>query len=421
MGAGSFGELRDEISALPVEACEQRLLDNEARRRQLEVDDALVIASLEREKVYKRDGHATMFGLLRSKLGWSDRECRMHTQIARLVEAEPSAGEALFEAWAPVANIATIARLYARTECREPLERTIGALLRDAERMEHDDFKVEAQRWRLKHDPIVQRKHRNSHANRGAWFQIGEHAGSLSVHWSSYDAARNREVFDRQYESEFEADWAKTVELHGEQACAALMPRTAAQLAADAITAIFQRSASTPPGSKAPKSIGNIHVDWHTFCDLMVERNVFPERSLDPFEDPTPIVSRLRCETGDGVLVDRDTVMRTLLEGFVRFVVLDDEGVPIRWGRERRLFSGAARDAVLTLSARCTHPGCRVRAGRCQIDHLVEWHQGGETCPGNGGVGCGRHNRLKHRNRYTVKRDAQGLWHTLRPDGTEIR
>ena len=80
----------------------------------------------------------------------------------------------------------------------------------------------------------------------------------------------------------------------------------------------------------------------------------------------------------------------------------------------------AARDAVLALSPRCTHPGCRVRAGRCQIDHLTEWHQGGETCPDNGGVGCGRHNRMKHRRGYTVTRDRLGMWHTLRPDGTEI-
>jgi hypothetical protein len=420
MGAESFGELREEVSALDVNARLQRLRDNEARRRALEADDALVLASLKRDKAYQADGHATMFGLLRATLGWSERECRMHTQIARLVEAVPSAGEALFEAWVPVANIATIARLHANPHCREQLDRSIGTLLRDAERAEHDDFNRDARRWRLRHDPVAQRKHRNAHTNRGAWFRIGSHAGGLNARWSSYDADRNREVFDRQFEAEFEADWARTVELYGDQASAALMPRTAAQRAADAITAIFQRAASTPPGSKPPKPVGNIHLDWHTFCDLMVEHKLFPERSVDPFEDPTPIVSRLRCETGDGVLVDRDTVMRTLLEGFVRFVVLDDKGVPIRWGRERRLFTGAAREAVLALSPRCTHPGCRVRAGRCQIDHLTEWHQGGETCPDNGGIGCGRHNRMKHRRGYTVTRDRLGIWHTLRPDGTEI-
>jgi len=345
VGAESFAELREEVSALDVDARMRRLRENEARRRALEADDALLLASLERDKAYQADGHASMYGMLRSKLGWSERECRMHMQIARLIEAVPSAGDALFEAWAPVANLATVARLYAKPRCREQLERTIGSLLRDAERMEHDNFKREAQRWQLNHDPVAQRKHCKAHANRGAGFRIGKHTGALNARWSSYDAARNREVFDRHYDAEFEADWAKTVELYGEQTSAALMPRTAVQRAADVITAIFQRAASTPAGSKPPKPVGNIHIDWHTFCDLMVERDLFPERSVDPFEDPTPLVSRLRCETGDGVLVDRDTVMRTLLEGHVRFVILDDKGVPIRWGRERRLFTGAAREA----------------------------------------------------------------------------
>ena len=52
-------------------------------------------ASLERDKAYQADGHATMYGMLRSALGWSERECRVHMQIARLVDAEPSAGDAV--------------------------------------------------------------------------------------------------------------------------------------------------------------------------------------------------------------------------------------------------------------------------------------------------------------------------------------
>jgi hypothetical protein len=421
MGAATFEELQAEIAALDVDGRIQRLKENEARRRALEADDALVLASLEDDKAYAPDGHASMYGMLRSKLGWSDRECRMHMQIARLVKAEPSAGVSLFETWASVANIARVARIYASAGCRENSARWIGTILRNAELMEHDNFEREAAKVYNKSDRKARARHRSAHANRGAGFRIGKHAGGLNARWSTYDASRNREVFDRQFDAEFEADWAKTVELYGDQACAALMPRTAEQLAADALTAIFKKAASTPPGSKAPRPVGNINIDYHTFQDLMVERNLFPERVLDPFEDPMPIVSRLQCQTTDGVLVDPDTVMRTLLEGYVRFVILGDEGIPIRWGRTRRLFSGAAKEAVLTLSSRCTHPGCRVRAGRCQIDHLTEWHDNGETCPENGGVGCGRHNRLKHRNRLKVERDRMGHWHTYRPDGTELR
>jgi len=421
MGAGTFEELQAEIASLDVAARIQRLKENEARRRSLEADDALVLASLEDDNAYAPDGHASMYGMLRSKLGWSDSECRMHMQIARLVKAEPSAGVSLFETWAPVANISRVARLYTSAGCREHKHKWIGTLLRNAEHMEHDNFEREAGKVYNKYDRKARDRHRSAHANRGAGFRIGKHSGGLNARWSAYDASRNREVFDRQFDAEFEADWAKTVELYGDQACAALMPRTSEQMAADALTAIIQRSASTPPGSKAPKPVGNINVDYHTYRDIMVEAGLFPDRVVDPFEDPTPIVSQLRCQTTDGVPVDRDTVLRTLLEGYVRFVILNDDGVPIRWGRARRMFDGAAKEAVLTLSPRCTYPGCRVRAGRSQIDHLTEWHQHGETCPENGGVTCGRHNRLKHRHGLKVERDRMGNWHTYRPDGTEIR
>ena len=113
-------------------------------------------------------------------------------------------------------------------------------------------------------------------------------------------------------------------------------------------------------------------------------------------------------------------MLQLALEGYVRFVIHDDTGIPIRWGRRRRLFTGAARDAVLSLSSRCTHPGCRVRARRSQADHTLDYARGGPTDPANGNPRCPRHNRLKNHG-YTVHRDRQGHWHTYRPDGTEIR
>ena len=421
MGAATFEDLQAEVWALSVDARIQRLKENEAKRRMLEADDALVLSSLEDDKAYKVDGHASMYGLLRSKLGWSDRESRMHMRIARLVKAVPCAGVSLFEAWAPVANIAQVARLHASAGCRDNSDRWLGNLLRNAEHMENDNFEREVAKVANKYDRATRRRHQSAHANRTAGFRIGKHGGTLTARWSAYDADRNREVFDRQFDAEFQADWAKTVELYGDQACAALMPRSAQQLAADAMTAIIQRSAATPPGSKPPKPVGNVNIDFHTFCDLLIERGLFPERAVDPFEDPTPILSQLRCQTTNGVSVDRDTVLRILLEGHVRFVILGDKGVPIHWGRSRRLFTGAAEEAVATLSPRCTYPGCRVRTGRCQKDHLTEWHEHGETCPENGGVTCGRHNRLKHRRRLKVERDPMGNWHTYRPDGTELR
>ncbi len=43
----------------------------------------------------------------------------------------------------------------------------------------------------------------------------------------------------------------------------------------------------------------------------------------------------------------------------------------------------------------CTAPGCRRPAQRCDIDHVVPYHQGGRTCECNTHPACRRHHRCK--------------------------
>jgi hypothetical protein len=342
-------------------------------------------------------------------------------QLARLVEAHPGVGEVLFEAQASVANITAIARAHANPRCGDRIGEVLGTLLTEACRMEHDDFRRLPARWELLADADGAHKDRElSHENRNAHVVTWQGVTTLAGQFGELDGAVVQEIFERQVDAEFRADWDATVARYGDQATKALMPRTDAQRRADALTAIFTRAASTPPGSKSPEPVVNILVDHHTWSDLMTLAGLFPERHTDPFETRGQLVSELRCETDHGQLVDPYSVLKTSLEGHVRFVILNETGIPIRWGRKRRLFQGAVRDAVRTLGYRCIHPGCRVRGRRCQIDHTIEWHTGGETDPTNGGPGCGRHNRLKHHQRYTVHRDPHGHWHTHRPDGTEI-
>ena len=204
---------------------------------------------------------------------------------------------------------------------------------------------------------------------------------TVAATWGQLDGAGNQEIFDRFVDAEFQTDWAATVAQYGDKASTALMPRTDAQRRADALTAIFTRAASTAPGSRAPEPVVNILVDHHTWTDMMTLAGLFPEHRVDPFESRGQLVSEQRCETSNGDLVDPYTMLQASLEGYVRFVILDDAGVPIHWGRKRRLFRGAARDAVRTLGYRCFHPGCRVRGRRCQIDHTVEWHRAVRQIP----------------------------------------
>jgi hypothetical protein len=220
-------------------------------------------------------------------------------------------------------------------------------------------------------------------------------------------------------QAEWHADWDWTVAQFGDAACTALMPRTDPQRRADAMTRIFADAASREPGATAPEPVVNIHVDHATATDILTEANLLPERAHDPFEHTEPLETDRRCHTDNGHPIDPHTVLRLMLEHYVRFVILNETGIPTHWGDKRRLFTGKARQAVMSLSTRCTHPGCRVRARRSHADHTIEHSRGGPTTPDNGGPRCLRHNLIKNHG-YTVHRDRQRRWHTYRPDGTEI-
>jgi hypothetical protein len=64
--------------------------------------------------------------------------------------------------------------------------------------------------------------------------------------------------------------------------------------------------------------------------------------------------------------------------------------------------------------------GCDRPARQCQGGHVQAWRDDGETTAANGGLECGTHNRWKDRHRYQTFRDPTGVWHTYRPDGTEL-
>jgi hypothetical protein len=202
------------------------------------------------------------------------------------------------------------------------------------------------------------------------------------------------------------------------------MRRTDAQRRFDALCAVFRDAASTPPDAQPPDPVVHVLID-----ELSFEEAVIAMFGVDTGErilggDRRPRAERRdprrrRCETRDGTPLDPYEVVAAAIIGQVRRVVVDAAGVVVDMGRKSRLFTGAAREAVLLGSSRCLWPGCDLPSGRCQTDHIREWSSHGRTDQDNGGPLCHRHNQWKNRG-FTVWRDPAGNWHTYRPDGTEI-
>ena len=140
-----------------------------------------------------------------------------------------------------------------------------------------------------------------------------------------------------------------------------------------------------------------------------------------PYTGITDDLLRQYCETENGIAVIGHDIIRAALTGYVRRFVIDGQGLVVDVGRKRRLFTGAAREALMVMIDGCEQIGCDIRPTSCQIDHIHEWtHDGGTTDLANGAVKCGAQNRNKHRLGITEARDAYGTLVQYRSDGTPI-
>jgi hypothetical protein len=104
-----------------------------------------------------------------------------------------------------------------------------------------------------------------------------------------------------------------------------------------------------------------------------------------------------------GAAVPPSALRRLACGAGVLPTVLNGVGVPIDLGRTRRLFSGAARQAVLIRDGGCAFPGCDRPQRWCDVHHINSWSDGGSTDLDNGVALCGFHHRLVHQGDWTVR------------------
>ncbi|WP_157944138.1 HNH endonuclease signature motif containing protein, partial [Blastococcus atacamensis] len=106
-------------------------------------------------------------------------------------------------------------------------------------------------------------------------------------------------------------------------------------------------------------------------------------------------------------------------DGNVTRIVVGPEGQPMDLGRTHRVVPPHLRRAVEHADRHCVFAGCDAPSHWCDVHHLVHWAHGGDTELHNLALLCERHHTKVHHG-FRIERDADGRWHTYRPDGTEI-
>jgi hypothetical protein len=411
-----FGEGLDDLDARALAA---RLGDVERAIRKLEAVAVSIVAAADRRELHREDGHVSVRGWVKAAIRIADQTVTHRVRTARLCTAIPACRDRLAAGRLGIDQVRELARAFANPRCGEQLGAVVEPLMDVGESHIHEVFVRAVRQWeRLADADGSHRNHELAHAGRSARMALIGDEGYLDARMGAAQFAQMKEVFDRFSQAEFEAEWDQLRARHGDNACPAMLERTDAQRRADALAAIFQRAAAMSPGAKDAEPVVNIVIDQAVYeaelAAMVSGRRVrFDAGDLD----------RQRCRTTTGVALDPADVVAASIVGHVRRVVLDGDGRIVDLGRRSRTFSRGARNAALLQAAldgdgRCLWPGCGLH--HCQLDHTTGWTDGGVTHPANAGPLCARHNRFKSRG-YRCWRDPTGVWHTYRPDGTEIR
>ncbi len=108
------------------------------------------------------------------------------------------------------------------------------------------------------------------------------------------------------------------------------------------------------------------------------------------------------AELMDGTLVPFAALDVVACDAMWQRVVLDPEGEPLGVGRTQRTYTGDLRRAVLVRDRHCQWPGCVMRAAWCEVHHVIEWNQGGDTSLVNAVTLCREHHHRLHRDHTTI-------------------
>ncbi len=400
-------ELTDRFRALELE------------RRRIEAEMAALVQEGQRRALHTVDGHRTMKHWVRAQINCPAGDATRLRRLATAMNTVDGLGDALLVGYIGSAQAHELARLRAHPRVGDQLDSASSLLLRHAEHLSYEEFRVVTRRWETLADlDGAERNDEASEARRKA--SVIEVGGAIDVRASGGSGLGTAEllaIFDRFVQVEFDNDVAARTAEFGPDAPASALPRSDSQRRFDALVAIFRAAVVAPANGVAPLPVLNLLVGLNTFERLVVRRVT----GDDPGSGLGLDLGVERMEADTGTAVSPDDVLAAAVIGHVRRVVIDGAGVVVDAGRKRRLFSGVARQMALLLAHSCDHPGCTVPARLCQVDHLAEWERDdGGTDQANSKPRCNTHNPWKTAHRLRSKRDEFGNVVDVRDDGTAM-
>lgn len=401
---------------LDAETTEVLVIGTEALRRAATGATIAVAGHVDRTQPFRQAGFFSTTAYLKHRLQLSGPEAHQRVQMARQAPVLDRWVAGLAAGSLGTSQFRLMARIAANPRI-EPDRLASGSkeLWCDALDCSFREFERRALMWESLADPVgALAKAERATARRSASLTPLDNGGwSLHGRLDDIGGAEFNEIFAHFIEVEWRNDWREATNRLGDGATVttsvamADLRRTEDQRRCDALIAMARSAAANGSGNTAVPTV-NFVIDHDTGHSIILDEPINPDRYRD-------VIS----QTASGVPVHPRAIVNTAMWAHVRRVITDAAGVIIDMGRRARLFTGAAREAVMLLEDQCAWIGCDQPTAWCDADHTRSWKGQGPTAPNNGGPLCRRHNLLKEHGFRTI-RDPSGNWHTFHPNGQEV-
>lgn len=386
-----FDSPRSGCEATPAESLE-RTASLAGRLERATVELVCTLAVVVARGDYEIEGALSPVAWLAHRSPLGAGESKALVKLARVVAScdllrELLAGGALsMEKVRILAAVAIPAR-------RKIWERDAELLVDLAMMLDPDDLRRAAAHWAdLADDELNRGEPKDLHDNRRLTTAFSGNRGELHAYGPASDIAAIEQALDRNQPPD--------------PTGGAEPPRSLVQRRYDALIELTRRGAARPDGRLDPEHTVDVLIDYETFCRAL---------GLPTTTDPIDALDTMRAEILDGPVLPGSTLERISCDSWVRRLIFGPDGEVLDLGRSQRLFSTAQRRAIRIRDGGCVFPGCDRPPQWCDIHHVIEWDDGGNTIVHNGACMCRGHHTLVHEGGWTLWRDADGTWHADPP------
>ena len=364
-------------------------------RNKLDALDASIITAFESTQEHRAEGHASVIGWLQHHRREHNDDAAARRRLAKRIRVMPRTEQALTEGEITSHHVDVLHRAW-RMVGAEAFAIGEQALVDAAVVKRFADFArlVEYFIYAVGPQEAADREQKQYEERYASSSRTLDGCGKVDAWMPAIPFTFWQAELERLMEVLYQEDRAEARDRLGRQPLPSELTRTTRQRRVDAMSRMAERSAAfdEPDGPGPSRFVLNVHADEDLVARLIAA--ILDDESTPETIEEIELTPDSLHELDDGTVVTVNTLLLAILTGAVRGSLYDPDGVPLRFGRERRLFTRSQADALRARFRRCCHPyGCDRAGPSLQSNHTPEWQRGGQTDIDMANAECGPHNR----------------------------